>query len=712
MANEVNIVVTSTDKTDPGIDAAKKNVKELTATVTEAGQVMLGVLASDLVQGAAQRASQFIKGSIQAASDLEQAVGGTKAVFKEVANEIDKFAETAHDSVGLSENDFRTMATQVGGQLKRMTGDVQFAADKTIQLTKVAADLAATYGGTTKEAMESFSAALRGEADPAERFNLDLKVSAVNAKAVELGLAKTELQVSSSAKAQALYALILDQSTDAQGQFNRETDSAAHKQQVANARMEDAKAALGEGLIPLYSAAADAVGTLADGFSALPTGIQASIALVLGLGTAFLVLVPKIHAARVAAAEMNLTLAGTRAFLAGPWGLAIGAAIALIAGFSMANSAAKGRVKELADALDFQTDALNENNRATIAKRLEDAGLLQTARELGISTQDLTDAILGDTAARDRLNLTTIHLNKNSDEATVKQFKFNQQIKEMTGDVEAAKGSQDRLSTATGKTAAKTDDAAEAAAEYREEIQKQNKAVQDAFDPMANLIHRLEDVKVKQQDYTDAVHDHGRKSAEAQRAELELASAIIDASSAAANATGTFTGKLDPALKAILRTGGMTEAELRDIEKQFNAARIAGDRYAKNYPATATLRVVVHDSGYAEYRAGERNPSRMAGGPIGAASGGNRGGGTVINEYGQGELVHMPDGSVVIPHGQSTQMLYNMLGNGGGGGGKMQLEISMPRASGLAWMDSLIEGLRYKVSREGNGDVQSYLGRS
>src|SRR5690606_31215355 len=120
------------------------------------------------------------------------------------------------------ETEFRKATTSIGGQLKRMTGDVELAADRSIFLTQVAADLAATYGGTTADAVAALGAAFRGEADPAERFNLNLKIGEQNAKAVEMGLARTTKEVDDHARALALVELITEQSADAQGQFARE----------------------------------------------------------------------------------------------------------------------------------------------------------------------------------------------------------------------------------------------------------------------------------------------------------------------------------------------------------------------------------------------------------------------------------------------------------------------------------------------------------
>jgi hypothetical protein len=207
-------------------------------------------------------------------SNLEQAIGGTEAVFDQNADQIAAWAKDAATNFGLSEAEARTATTSIGGQLKRMTDDLDFATEHSKELVGVAADLAATYGGTTAEAVQALGAAFRGEADPAERFNLNLKISEVNAKAVELGLAETTSSVDDNAKAQATLALILEQSSDAQGQFAREADTVSGQMQRLNARLEDSKAAFGEAFAPAVTDGTGFLITLLDALAAAETKWQ------------------------------------------------------------------------------------------------------------------------------------------------------------------------------------------------------------------------------------------------------------------------------------------------------------------------------------------------------------------------------------------------------------------------------------------------------
>jgi hypothetical protein len=196
------------------------------------------------------------------AGRLQQSVGATESVFGSASATVTAFAEDSVNAVGLSERAYRELAAVAGAQLKSLGYSQEQAAQTANQLITIGADLAATFGGTTEEAVSALGAAFRGEADPAERFGLRLNQTAVNAKAVELGLADTTSAVDANAKAQATLALIMEQSADSAGQFAREADTLAGAQQRANAEWEDAKAALGENLLPLVTQATEQFGGL------------------------------------------------------------------------------------------------------------------------------------------------------------------------------------------------------------------------------------------------------------------------------------------------------------------------------------------------------------------------------------------------------------------------------------------------------------------
>ena len=232
------------------------------------------ILRSALFGGAALYGAKKL---VQAAGDLEQSIGGTAAVFEQAAGPINEFTKGAADLVGMSENAARVITSKLGASLKGFGMSTDEAAAQAINLTKTGADLAATLGGKTDDAVGALGSALRGEYDPLERFGIALKASEVNAKAVSMGLADSKTDVSAYAKGQATLALITERSAFAQGQFAREADTAQGQAQRAAAKTADASAKLGESLLPIYTKIQEGIGVVADAFTTLPDSVQTGL---------------------------------------------------------------------------------------------------------------------------------------------------------------------------------------------------------------------------------------------------------------------------------------------------------------------------------------------------------------------------------------------------------------------------------------------------
>src|SRR5690606_36276603 len=86
----------------------------------------------------------------------------------------------------------------------------------------------------------------KGERDPIEKYGVTLRQASIDAQALEMGFKKTGKTIDQNAQSAATIALIMAQTADAQGNFSRETDTLAHKQQVAGAQWANLKAKMAD----------------------------------------------------------------------------------------------------------------------------------------------------------------------------------------------------------------------------------------------------------------------------------------------------------------------------------------------------------------------------------------------------------------------------------------------------------------------------------
>lgn len=192
---------------------------------------------------------------VNKAGQLEQSVGAIDSVFKESAGQMHAWADSAATSVGLSKNEFNELGTLIGAQLKNGGTAMAELAPQTNKLIGLGADLSSMFGGTTREAVEALSSALKGERDPIERYGVSLKQSEIDAKAAALGFQKVGGSFSNEAQQAATLALIMEQTKDAHGNFAKESDTYAHKVQVLSQQWENFTTGLGEMFLPVAASA-------------------------------------------------------------------------------------------------------------------------------------------------------------------------------------------------------------------------------------------------------------------------------------------------------------------------------------------------------------------------------------------------------------------------------------------------------------------------
>lgn len=186
----------------------------------------------------------------QAASDLAESTSKATVVFGQGIDEVKAFASTSATSIGLSQQ-AALEATGTFGNLFFAMGSTREAATQLApQVVTLAADLASFNNLALDETLEKLRSGLVGEIEPLRSLGISFNAAQVEAKAMELGLADANGTVSEGAKLQARWALILEQSTTAQGDFARTSSGLANQQRILTAEFQNAVASLGQQLLP------------------------------------------------------------------------------------------------------------------------------------------------------------------------------------------------------------------------------------------------------------------------------------------------------------------------------------------------------------------------------------------------------------------------------------------------------------------------------
>lgn len=275
------------------------------------------------------------KQCVDAAADLQQSIGGVETVFGSSSAQMLQWSRNAAQAVGLSQNEYNTFATLVGSQLQNFGMSVDESAVKTNELIGLGADLSSMFGGTTADAVDALSAALKGEMDPIEKYGISLNDATLKAQAASMGLGDLYAAGDRNAKMQATLAAITEQSGKAVGNFAREADTAQGQQQRMAAAFENSKAALGEALLPALTEGAQKLAEFATWVQQNTAWLTPLVAVVTAFAAAIVVANAAWGAYSTVQAivqAMNLTTAGTFGVLAGATGIGLViAAIILLA---------------------------------------------------------------------------------------------------------------------------------------------------------------------------------------------------------------------------------------------------------------------------------------------------------------------------------------------------------------------------------------------
>lgn len=190
---------------------------------------------------------------IKAASDYEESWNKVGEVFDDQAGRIQSWAQDAAQSFGISRSEALATAGDFGNLFTAMGVGTGKAADMSESIVGLAADLGSFNNTGTAEVLTAIRAGLVGEAEPLRRFGVNLNAASIEAKAMALGLASTKEELTPAAKAQAAYALILEQTTNAQGDFARTKSGMANSLKVIGASFDDLKVELGQRLLPVIA---------------------------------------------------------------------------------------------------------------------------------------------------------------------------------------------------------------------------------------------------------------------------------------------------------------------------------------------------------------------------------------------------------------------------------------------------------------------------
>lgn len=252
-------------------DEAGKSAGGLSTRAIAAGSAIgafVGGAALELAKAGLDAVIDSIGNAIDLSSSKAEAASKVNVLYGDSAKVIEANAATAASTVALSSGAYLEAAGMLGNLTTGMGVGQAAAADMSTNMIQLAADMGSFSNADPTEVLDAMGSALVGENEPLRKFGVLLDDAKIKAEALKLGLYDGTGALDDSARAQAVYHLLLEQTTAAQGDMARTSSGLANSQRLAAARQEEAWTKLGDVLYPI---AQTVMPLVADAITALVT---------------------------------------------------------------------------------------------------------------------------------------------------------------------------------------------------------------------------------------------------------------------------------------------------------------------------------------------------------------------------------------------------------------------------------------------------------
>lgn len=296
---ELNVIVSANkddfDRKIRQVNDNLVNVKKQSEDTSAGAMESFKSLASGL---ASLGIDNMVKQAISLAGDLQQNIGGSESVFKNYAGTIQKTAETAASSLGLSQSKYLATATKMGSLFQGSGFSVAQSADMVTQSMQRASDVASIMGISVDSAMEAVAGMAKGNFTMMDNLGVAINDTNLQIYAQEKGLGKLS---TTQQKVNAAMQMFLDKSDYAAGNYAKENDTYSGALTTFKAELEDFAAEAGTALLPLVQSV---LPVLSGAFNALKPVIMTVAEAVGGLGGIVADIQAKIEAATPAQQTM------------------------------------------------------------------------------------------------------------------------------------------------------------------------------------------------------------------------------------------------------------------------------------------------------------------------------------------------------------------------------------------------------------------------
>ncbi len=242
----VNIDIIAKDKTRQAMQSATKGVNDLKDNVKRSVSAQtnsfnaLGNTVRNVIGGVIVfQAFRFGQEMVKMASSVEEMRSKSSVVFGQFVNDVRSQLGQFGDSVGRSTHELEQMASSIQDTFVPMGFARGEASKLSVELTKLAVDVASFNNASDTETMMAFQSALVGNHETVRRFGVVITEATLKQELLRMGINKASTEVTNAEKVQARLNLIIAGTSDAHGDATRTSGSFANTSKALGSALSE-----------------------------------------------------------------------------------------------------------------------------------------------------------------------------------------------------------------------------------------------------------------------------------------------------------------------------------------------------------------------------------------------------------------------------------------------------------------------------------------
>ena len=224
----------------------------------------------------------FGKQAMETASGLVEVQNIIDVTYGDFKNKIEDLAKVSITDFGMSE----LTAKQISSRFQAMGTAMGFAqgemADMSVNLTKLAADMASFYNAKQEDVARSMQSIFTGETEPLRKYGLDLTQATLQEWALKQGLDANMQSMSQMEKTMLRYRYVLANTGAAQGDFLRTSESWANQVRILKQNFEQLASVIGGVLINAFKPVVKAINSAMGAIIAFAKTISNALGQIFG----------------------------------------------------------------------------------------------------------------------------------------------------------------------------------------------------------------------------------------------------------------------------------------------------------------------------------------------------------------------------------------------------------------------------------------------